>query len=326
MPVLVSSYSAPSFLKSGHVHTVVANLWRPQAEVVYRRERIDTDDGDFLDLDWSCPGSERLAVISHGLEGNSRRAYVLAMARAFNRDGWDVLAWNFRGCGGQINRRPAFYHSGATHDLEAVLSHALRDGRYRRVGLVGFSLGGNLTMKYLGERGGDAHPALVGGVGFSVPCDLACGSRRSELGQNRIYMKRFLKMLRAKIRAKMQNLPGVLDDAGYERIKTFRDFDERYTAPLHGFASAEDYWAKASARPWLIRIALPALMVNAMDDPLLGPGCFPWQEARDNPHFHLEAPRHGGHVGFLSFDGDGLCWLERRALEFLNACPDRSGQ
>lgn len=323
MPVLVSSYKAPTLLVSGHLHTVAANFRRPPPDVVYRRERIATDDGDFLDLDWSPLGSSSLVVVSHGLEGNSRRPYVLGMVRAFNRAGWDALAWNFRGCGGQINRRLRFYHSGATEDLGAVVDHALAVGGYRRLALVGFSLGGNMTMKYLGEMGGAGHRAIVGGVGFSVPCDLASGAQRSELKQNRLYMRRFLKMLHDKVRAKMQTMPGRIDDEGFGRIKSFRDFDERYTAPFHGFADAEDYWAKASARPWLTRIAVPALMVNALDDPLLGAGCFPWAEARENPGFHLETPPRGGHVGFLSFAGDGLSWSERRAVQFLESCPER---
>jgi predicted alpha/beta-fold hydrolase len=323
LPVLVSSYKAPPLLTSGHLHTVVANFRRPAPEVVYRRERIPTPDGDFLDLDWSPLGSSSLVVICHGLEGNSRRAYVLGMVRAFNRAGWDALAWNFRGCGGQINRRLRFYHSGATDDLAAVVDHALGAGQYRRAALVGFSLGGNMVMKYLGEMGRGGHRAIVGGVGFSVPCDLASGAQRSELRQNRLYMHRFLKMLKAKVRAKMRIMPGALDDRDFGRIKSFRDFDERYTAPCHGFADAQDYWDKASARPWLKHIAVPALMVNAMDDPLLGPGCFPWREARENPCFNLETPRQGGHVGFLCAQGGGTCWSERRALEFLNSCPAR---
>jgi predicted alpha/beta-fold hydrolase len=200
VPVVVSTYQAPRLMFSGHLHTVAANFRRPAADVVYRRERLTTPDGDFLDLDWSPLGSSSLVLISHGLEGSSRRPYVLGMVRAFNRAGWDALAWNFRGCGGQINRRLRFYHSGATEDLGAVLDHALAGGRYRRAALVGFSLGGNMTMKYLGEMGSQGHRALVGGVAFSVPCDLACGAQRSELKQNRIYMHRFLKMLHEKVR------------------------------------------------------------------------------------------------------------------------------
>ncbi len=319
MPVIASSYQPPSPLRLGHVQTVLPTLARRVPALNYQRTSLNTLDGDFLDLDWASVGGHRLAVICHGLEGDSQRAYVRGMARAVNSAGWDVLAYNCRGCGGRPNRTPAFYHSGATGDLDLAVRAALARG-YESLALIGFSLGGNLIFKYLGELGDQARAHIRAGVGFSVPCDLADSGRRMELRQNRIYVARFLRLLRAKIRAKMKLVPGAMDDRGYGRIKNFRQFDDRYTAPLHGFADALDYYRQASCRTFLGRIAVPALMVNALDDPLLGPGCFPWAEARANPYFFLETPAHGGHVGFMA--GGGRYWSEARAVEFLAGVAD----
>jgi hypothetical protein len=240
------------------------------------------------------------------------------MVRAFNRRGWDALAWNMRGCSGEPNKLPRFYHSGATEDLEAVVAHVRQiSPRYRGLALVGFSLGGNITLKYLGERGEAVHPLIVGAVAFSVPCDLASGARKMARSRNRIYLRRFLRLLHGKIRAKMTLMPGRITDQGYHRIKTFKDFDDRYTAPLHGFESAEDYWRRASSKQFLPAIAVPALLVNAGNDPFLGKECYPTAEARRHPKVYLEMPASGGHVGFVSFTKGGEYWSETRAGEFL---------
>ncbi|HEY5792779.1 MAG TPA: alpha/beta hydrolase, partial [Chthoniobacterales bacterium] len=180
-----------------------------------------------------------------------------------------------------------------------------------------FSLGGNLTLKYLGDLGPALDPRITGAAAFSVPCDLASSSRQLEKMTNRVYMGRFLVPLRAKIREKMIRFPGQLDDAGLDAMRTFREFDGAYTAPLHGFQSAEDYWRRASSKPVLSRIAVPTLLVNARNDPFLAPPCFPEEAARENPFFHFEAPRSGGHAGFLSFNARNEYWSESRAVEFL---------
>lgn len=324
MPVLVSSYSPPLALRSGHLQTVLPTLFRQPPAPPYQRERIDTADGDFLDLDWARVGADKLGIICHGLEGNSGRPYVTGMARALNSQGWDALAWNYRGCGGEPNRALRLYHSGATDDLGEVVNHALAQGRYRQAALIGFSLGGNLLLKYLGELGQDAPDAISHGVAFSAPCDLASSARQMDRPVNRLYIKRFLRLLRQKIRAKMEIMPGALSDEGYESIKNFHDFDNRYTAPINGFKDADDYYARASSRPWLGRLSVPCLLVNALDDPLLGAGCFPWREARENPLLFLEAPAHGGHVGFMG--PEGIYWSERRALKFLASAPPENAK
>ena len=285
-------------------------------DVTYERERLELVDGDFVDLDWSRVGSRKAAIISHGLEGSSRGAYVRGMVRAFNRRGWDGVALNSRGCSGEPNRLPRFYHSGATEDLWSASEHVARLG-YERVALVGFSLGGNVTLKLLGELGGRVPPWLAGGVGISVPCDLKSSAEAMARPVNRPYMKRFLVDLRAKLRSKQARFPKEMDDSGYDKVRTFRHFDDRYTAPLHGFRDAEDYWARCSSRFHFEQIRCPALLLNAEDDPFLALDCFPREIAIRHECFHLEAPAQGGHVGFV---GDGLradeYYSERRALEF----------
>jgi uncharacterized protein len=314
-----SSYQPPWFLRNGHLQTISASLFRRVPGITYQRRRIETPDGDFLDLDYSVIGAQRVGLISHGLEGDSRRAYVLGMVRALNRRGWDAVAWNFRGCSGEANRRLRLYHSGATDDLATVLAAVLGWSPYRRVALIGFSIGGNITLKYLGERGHQTPSAVCAAVAFSVPCDLASGAIKMARPGNALYMHRFLGMLHAKVRRKTLQFPGQIDDRDFQRMRTFKDFDERYTAPLHGFADAEDYWEKASSKPVLGAITVPTLLVNALDDPFLAPPCYPYQEALSNPRLTLETPATGGHVGFITVDGDGSTWSEVRAMEFLGA-------
>jgi predicted alpha/beta-fold hydrolase len=321
MPVVSpSTYVPPLGLGNGHWQTIFPALFRRVPLITRQRERIATPDGDFLDLDWNTDNrSPRLVILSHGLESNSRDPAIQGMARAFHRAGWDVLAWNFRGCSGESNRLLRSYHSGATEDLQTVIDHALANGRYKEIALVGFSLGGNMILKYLGDQGPQIDPRIIGAVAFSVPCDLASSSRQLEKMANRIYMNRFLIRLRRKIREKMIRFPAHLDDAGLDGMRTFREFDGAYTAPIHGFHSAEDYWSRASSKPVLARIAVPTLLVNAHNDPFLAPPCFPTEAAKINPFFYFEAPRSGGHVGFAASNAQDEYWSESRALQFLRA-------
>ena len=302
----------------GHLQTILPAILRRVPLVTRRRERIETPDGDFLDLDWSEPGgSGRLIIITHGLEGSSTNACVQGMAGAFVRAGWDVLAWNLRGCSGEPNRLVRSYHSGSTDDLGTVIAHAAR--RFQRIGLVGFSLGGNITLKYLGDAGEGIDPIIAGAVAFSVPCDLASSSRHLESLANRIYMRHFLGGLRKKIRDKAALFPGRISEEGIGKMRTFREFDGAYTAPMNGFLSAEDYWARASSRPVLGKIRVSALLVNARNDPFLPEECFPDEVAAHSRFFRLESPRHGGHVGFFALNRHGEFWSESRAVAFFSS-------
>lgn len=318
MPLIAhSSYRPPPFLNNGHLQTLFPTLFRRVRGIAYRRERITTPDKDFVDLDWAEGGARRVAVLAHGLEGNSKRHYVLGMVKALRKHGWDAVVWNARGCSGEPNRMLRFTHSGATEDLESVLAHITITNRYSEIALIGFSLGGNLTLKYLGERSETLDGRIRKGVAISVPCDLSSGSIQLARRTNRIYMHRFLIGLRQKIRLKMKRMPGKIDDSGYKQIRTFKHFDDRYTAPLHGFKDAEDYWQQCSCKPFLTQIDVPTLLINAQNDPFLGEPCYPIEEAKANPNLHLEMPESGGHVGFVTFNRQGEYWSETRTVAFL---------
>ena len=314
MPVLASRFLPPFFLGNGHIQTVLSALLPPRSEVTFQRERLELIDGDFLDLGWARVGAHRLTILSHGLEGSSDARYVRGMATKLNAAGWDVLVWDFRGCSRETNRLPRLYHSGETGDLGAVIDFAAT--RYSRIALVGFSLGGNLTLKYLGES--SPHPAVVSAAAISAPLDLAATARALDRHwSNRIYRDSFIKSLIAKVEAKAVRFPDKFDVNGIQMIRTFEEFDDRYTAPIHGFRDAEDYWEKSSARQYLHRISVPTLLLNACDDPLLTPESFPVAEAQGNPCLFLEMPKSGGHLGFIDLVHGIEPWSERRVVEFL---------
>ena len=323
MPVLASKFRPPFFLRNGHVQTMLPALFPLKLPFVFKRERIELDDGDFLDLYWSRLGGESprpLVILSHGLEGSAGNGYIVGMAAACNAAGWDALAWDFRCCGIEPNRLLRFYHSGETSDLATVIARAAP--QYSRIALVGFSLGGNITLKYMGEA--PPHPAVAGAVGISVPVDLAASARALDTRwANRIYLRRFLKTLIAKVEAKAPLFPGQIDIAGIRSVRSFREFDDRFTARLHGFRDAEDYWKQSSAIGYLRGITLPTLLLNARNDPFLSPESFPFIEAESHPHLSLEAPQSGGHVGFIDLANGMEPWSEKRVMEFLTALPPR---
>lgn len=310
----MNSYRRPFFLCNSHLETIWPAVLRRPPLPAYRRERIATPDDDFLDLDWVNNDHDRLVVISHGLEGDSRRAYVTGMANALNATGWDVLAWNFRGCSGQINRQPRFTHNGSTDDLDVVIRHALGVGCYRTLMLVGFSMGGNLSLVYLGRDAALVPEQVKAAVVFSVPCDLAAAADRLAEPANRLYMWRFLRLMGRKVAEQANRYPELFQVDGYQKIKSFQDFDARYTAPLHGFSDERDYWQQCSSLRYLDRIEKPVWIVNARNDPFLPDSCYP---TGDNPLLTLLVPDQGGHCGFTRFGNDGKFWSEQLAAALL---------
>ncbi len=321
MPVLDKPEYRPPFpFTSGQLQTICPTIFRRIKATDYTRQRITTEDGDFLDIDfhYSLHGkSDRVAIISHGLEGNSRKKYMQGMAQVLTGEGWDVVCLNFRGCSGSPNLLPRLYHSGVTDDLHLVLNHTLGQGGYQHAALIGFSMGGNQTLKYLGETPDLVPRQVVAAVVFSVPCQLADSSAVLEQIQNRLYMKHFLKSLSEKIRLKAERFPELYSTEGLEQIKTFRPFDDRYTAPIHGFKDVDDYYSRCSSKQFLENIGIPTLMVQALDDPLLSTSCYPVEEASKSPYLCLEIPEFGGHVGFMGPWRDYHYWSERRAARFL---------
>lgn len=316
MPLLPnSSYKRPKWLFNGHLETIYPALLR---EVVFkspRRERIQTHDGDFLDLDWYQEKNPRLAIISHGLEGNSSRPYMLGMARKLNSEGFDVLTWNYRGCSEELNQKAIFYHSGATYDLMTVVTHAQTN--YQEIILIGFSLGGNLTLKFLGEVQ-TSLSKIKKAVAISVPLDLSGSCEKISTGQNLMYSKRFLKTLKEKVARKSALFPDELPLEKLQKVKTLRDFDDVITGPLHGFADAAEYYQVNSSLQFLDKIEVPTLILNAQNDPFLSPTCFPETLAKRLDGVYFEFPKHGGHVGFATSSHEKTYYSEARAVEFIS--------
>jgi len=321
MPILPTPPYSPSFpFTNSHVQTLYPTLFRKTPATDPERERIELEDGDFLDIDWhrsSTHQPDTVVVISHGLEGNSRKKYMLGMAKKLKDCGYDVVCLNFRGCSGEINRLPRLYHSGVTDDLHTVLCYVLQKGHYSKAALVGFSMGGNQTLKYLGESPKKIPEQIQAAVVFSVPCLLAESVKRMNSWKNRIYMEYFMKGLKEKVRIKSQMFPSLYDTIGLDRMKTFFPFDDKYTGPLHGFTGAEDYYRKCSSKQFLSSIEVPTLMVQALDDPFLPESCYPYHLALKSKHLFLEVPRYGGHVGFIKGFNSDCCWMEERAAGFL---------
>ena len=309
----IRTYKPPFGLKNSHLATIWPALTRKIVPIKpYERERIQTEDDDFLDLDWLKKSNESLVVICHGLEGNSERPYIVGMANAFFNRQVDVLAWNYRGCSGQVNRQKRVYHSGATDDLDIVIEHALRD--YKTIYLVGFSLGGNLSLKYLGEKG--AATPVSRCITFSVPLDLQASAFKIRQRSNFLYERRFLRSLGKKVKAKSNQFPEVFSASKLEKVKTIIDFDDIFTGPIHGFENSKDYYAKCSSKAFLNSISIPTLVVNALNDPFLPVECFDHSLFEKNQIIRLETPENGGHCGFAKYDNE-LFWSEERALCFV---------
>ncbi|MFY9316927.1 MAG: alpha/beta fold hydrolase [Burkholderiales bacterium] len=304
------SYTAPWWLPGGHLQTIAAAL-APVPRVAFRRERWDTPDGDFIDLDWAGPAAGArdapLLALFHGLEGSSASPYARAIAAQALAAGWRCVVPHFRGCSGELNRLPRAYHSGDSAEIGWILE---RLGAHHAVGI---SLGGNALLKYLGEQGVNA--SIRKAIAVSAPLDLAAAGRALDRGLSReIYTRMFLRTLKRKTFEKMRQQRIAVDLLRVQRARTFWEFDDAVTAPLHGFLGADDYWRRSSSAPWLARIRIPTLVVNARNDPFL-PGAVLDALGETPPNVVLEFPTSGGHAGF---PGRGR-WLARRVLEFLSS-------
>ncbi|GAB3692584.1 alpha/beta fold hydrolase [Spirosoma flavus] len=328
MPLIApSSYEPPARLWNGHLQTIIPSLFR-KVPTAYVRERIETPDDDFLDLDWAYTNDELagvsnhslspLAILSHGLEGSSTSQYLAGMVRHLNRNGIDCLAWHYRSCSGEMNRQQRFYHIGETSDLHYVINYAIQKG-YQTIYLMGFSAGGNVTLKYLGEQSGHINPAIKKAVVFSVPVHLMGSAQRLERWDSLVYNYRFNRTLKRKVMEKAALMPGVFPTDAVIKARNIREFDNLFTAPMNGFRDVTDYYTRSSSLQFIPKIAVPTLLVNARNDPFLSPECFPDTLARELPNVWMEFPEQGGHCGFPSKNGgiQGTSWSEERALAFL---------
>jgi phosphomannomutase/phosphoglucomutase len=317
---VVAPYRAPRWLPGGHAQTIWPYRLR-RAAVALRRERVETPDGDFWEFDWidaQAAADAPLVVLFHGLEGGSASHYARALLRAVARRGWRGVVAHFRGCGGAPNRLPRAYHSGDHAEIGAMLAANRAHAPTARVHAVGVSLGGSALLNWLGRAGDDAARMVTAAAAVSAPLDLMAAGVAIDAGVNRIYARHFLATLKPKSLSIARRFPGVLDPARIRRARTMWDFDEAVTAPLHGFAGTRDYWTRASSRPWLAKIRVPTLVLNARNDPFIPARSLPAQEDVSDA-VTLEQPRHGGHAGFAAgpFPGN-VDWLPSRLLHYFS--------
>ena len=311
------TYRAPWWLPGGHAQTIWAKLVSPP-RVAWRRERWDTPDGDFIDVDWAGPAdAARTLAVFHGLEGSSDSHYARALADAGTREGWRVAVVHFRGCSGEPNRLPRAYHSGDSAEADWILRR-LRE-RSPALCAAGVSLGGNVLLRWLGERGDAAAEVVDAAAAVSAPVDLAAADRALSRGFSRVvYANHFLQTLKAKSLAKLARFPGIFDGDRARAARTLYEFDDAVTAPLHGFRDAADYYARASSGPVLRAIRVPTLALNASNDPFLPLAALERATQGAAPAVRLESPPGGGHVGFVTSPFPGRHgWLAPRILRFL---------
>ena len=323
MLIPTSPFRPAWWLPGAHAQTLGARLFRSPRGVSFRRERLELPDGDFVDLDWVAAVGRRpaspdgpLAVVLHGLEGSARSKYALEAYRGLVEHGVAAVGLNFRSCSGEPNRLPRLYHSGETGDLAHVIETLRSRQPHRAVGALGFSLGGNVLLKFLGERS-DAAP-LTAAAAISVPFDLSAGAAHLERGFNRVYRRYLVRKLQRKVLVKRGILRELVDVATVLTAQSFRQFDDAITAPLHGFDGAEDYYRRSSSASYLDRIRVPTRVIHSRDDPFLPAAAIPETALAANPCLEVTLTDSGGHVGFVA--GTFLTpvfWAEREAAGFV---------
>ncbi len=321
------AYRAPAWLPGGNLQTLYPALLARRPAVNYGRRRWDTPDGDFIDLDWAenqdrGSGLEKstrpLLVLFHGLEGSSNSHYARALMHAALARGWRGVVVHFRGCSGELNRLPRAYHSGDSAEIDWILRRLKQQQEGAALHALGVSLGGNALLKWLGEQGGAATAILRSAAALSAPLDLHAAGTALEQGFNMVYTQHFLVSMKKKSLLKLQMHPRLFDAERVRAARTLREFDDLVTAPLHGFAGVDDYWTRASSKPWLSRIAVPTLLLNACNDPFLPAAALP-KPQEISATVTAAFPETGGHVGFISgaFPGT-LDWLAQAAIDFMS--------
>lgn len=314
-------YRPPAWLPGGHLQTIYTAVLAPRPRVAYRRQRWETPDGDFIDLDWvDGPAGAPLVALFHGLEGDSSGHYAQSLMAAVQQRQWRGVVVHFRGCSGTPNRQVRAYHSGDWQEIDWILRRLKAATPDAALYAAGVSLGGNALLKWLGVQQAAATTVLAAAAAISAPVDLSTAGRVMDQGFNKwVYTRRFLRTLKPKVLQKLAQAPGLVDAAAFRKVTTLHAFDDHYTAPVHGFRDAHDYWAKASSKPGLPYIRVPTLLLNARNDPFLPAGALP--AATDvSPWVTCDFPATGGHVGFISGPFPGrLTWMPARVLGFFAA-------
>lgn len=315
MPFLKeSTYTQPPFYQfNGHLQTILP-AFRKVRGITFRRERITTPDDDFLDLDWVDNDSKKLVVLTHGFEGNSTRPYMVGMAKMFSQNGWDVLSWNCRSCSGEINKSFKMYNHGNIDDIEFIVNYAMKTRHYEEIILVGFSMGGNISLKYAALR---AHPSVKKVIAYSSPLDMHSSILILAEKHNWLYRLNFEKKIQPKLEQKRLLFP---DKLTKEDI-THKDWEKQlhtFFCKINGYENLETFYTIGSALNFIPQLKIPALIVQSLNDPLLTPECFPYDLAASHDFIHLETPQYGGHCGFSLAHDKQFSWAERRAWAFVN--------
>lgn len=305
------------WLPHAHLQTIYGVLFSRRSRTAFRRERWDTPDGDFVDVDFvDGPQATPWVHLFHGLEGSSNSPYAQRLMERVQRLGWRGSVFHFRGCSGEPNRLARAYHSGDTAEIDWSLRRIKERAAGAPLHAVGISLGGNALAKWLGERREEAESIIASAAVVSAPLDLMAAGEALGQGFSLVYARHFLRTLKRISLVKLERYPGIYDAHAVRRARNLREFDNVVTAPVHGFRDTDDYWTQSSAKPWLQAIRVPTLLVNARDDPFLPEKALP-TEHEVSSSVKLEFPQRGGHVGFVSgpFPGN-IDWLPRRILHF----------
>ncbi|MFV0162383.1 alpha/beta fold hydrolase [Empedobacter falsenii] len=312
-----SNYPKPSFLnRNSHYSTIYPAKFKKYPVPTYTREKIATEDGDFLNLDWRFQeNKDQLIILFHGLEGDSKRTYLNSCSDFFYKKGFNILAWNHRSCGGEMNKTLRLYHHGSIDDVHCVIEKAINEN-YKNIYLIGYSMGGALVLNYLGNYTIDER--IKCGVIFSAPISLKSCADELKKFPNTVYFKNFKRTLAQKFAEKAKQFPGKVNEEMIDKIKTFDEVDDYFTAPMHGYQNKEEYYTKASPATVLNRITTPCLIVNAANDPFLGDECYPIERLKNHSYCTFEMPKYGGHCGF-PLENNKHSWSEIRAWEFIKS-------
>ena len=311
-----STFKSAWWLPGAHLQTLWPYFIRRRIKLSLSRERLELPDNDFVDLCWTDRQSGPIVAVFHGLEGSIHSPYALPMLKQIHDAGWRGVFMHFRGCSGEPNRLDRSYHSGDTGDIRFLLQTLA--GRFPDTPIfaIGYSLGGNALLKYLGEAGKEA--PLKAAVAISVPFLLDNGARRLNKGFSKIYQRHLISQLQEKVLSKFKNRPSPMSINHVTELNTFYEFDNNITAPLHGFQSADDYYSHSSSRQFLKNIRIPTLILHSKNDPFMTPDAIPG-EPELSKEVILELSLQGGHVGFIAgkVPGKAVYWLERRIPEFI---------
>lgn len=315
MPIIKSDYKPSAPFRNGHLNTVYPYLFRKRAQVTYERKILDAFDGDKIYIDCVQNGNPNLAILVHGLEGSTRSQYMQYMSEYLSLNGWDVIGINHRTCSGTMNEQLTMYHSGFTDDLHKVISEYIHD--HDKISLIGYSLGGNIVMKYMNDGIYPVGDKIAAAVAISTPVHLASSGARISHYENFLYEQNFLISLKKKMHIKAENFPKQISRKEIKSTKKLIDFDDKFTGPLHGFDGAQDYYEQCSSLQFLHSVHKPCLIINALDDPFLDEPSYPYDLASAKDLLFLMTPKYGGHVGFVT-KSSRYYWHEKTALKFIN--------